>query len=1043
MHAALVALLWTALPPEAAVGRFDVCQGFQVTLVAAEPLITQPVCIEFDDRGRLWVVQYRQYPNPAGLKRVSVDRYSRTEYDRIPEPPPKGPRGADRITILEDADGDGRADRSTDFVDGLNLASGIAFGHGGVFVLQVPYLLFYPDRNRDDRPDADPEVLLTGFGMQDAHSVANSLTWGPDGWLYGCQGSTVTSRIAVFGTRPRVPDAVLTPQAPTPENSLRVARKRPGDEEIIAFQQGVWRYHPRTRAFELFCEGGGNAWGLDFDADGRLLYSTNFGGYVLVHGVQGGYYVKSFGKHGALHNPYAFGYFEHAAHQNFKGGHVTVGGIVYQGNLFPPEFRGRYLAGDLLGHGVYWHDVIPEGTTFRTAHAGELLRSQDPWFAPSDVTQGPDGAVYVADWHDARMAHPDPDAEWDRTNGRVFRIAPSQASSSEPLPDIVQRSSTELLEMLDSRNSWLVRRARRILAERRDPDVASTLRQRIDTEAPQQALEALWAFHGSQGIDDALALPLLSHSSPRIREWTVRLLGDDWRSGVRINRSDAPIPDAIADALLHQAVDPDRHVRAQVAATAKRLPGAIGLPLAQRVFQASGSVQDPHIPLLCWWAIEQHAITSLDLCRELFARRESFETQGFVLERLMRRWGAEGTAAAWNACAELLAHAPDDAQRKTLIAALEAGLRDYGRTPTVDQRGTLFTSAAQARLPTASPSQSRTPELPPSLNAQLRYLWTPTTTEAPLIRLLAGQNDAAAIDRWRAIIADRGVDPKLRVELLAYAPSNVADLQKLLSKLLATNEPEAVRLAAIEALAADDAAGPVLLNAYPDATGRMRDRLRTALFSRRDWALPLLQRIDVEPRFPKSDAPLDQLRLLALHHDAAIDARVRQLWGSVSSGTPEEKLAEMRRLNNDLRAGAGDPQRGAAAFQKSCAACHQLGAVGTKLGPDLTHANRQDREFLLTSLVDPSAAVRAEYLNYIVVTVQGRVATGLIAAQSPGEITLVDAKNQRLTIRRDEVETLQESTTSFMPENLLKPLSPQELRDLFAYLQSAPAGPSP
>ena len=241
--------------------------GFEAQLVASEPMVRQPVAMEFDDRGRLWVIQYMQYPNPKGLKRVAIDRYSRTEYDRMPEPPPRGPRGEDVITILEDTNGDGRMDASHNFLEGLNLCTGVAFGYGGVFVIQVPYLLFYPDKNRDDVPDGDPEVLLTGFGMEDAHSVANSLTWGPDGWLYGNQGSTVTAHI-----------------------------------NGIEFQQGVWRYHPVTHRFELFCEGGGNMWGLDFDWEGNLFASTNFGPYIGLHGVQGAYYWKQFGKHGALHN---------------------------------------------------------------------------------------------------------------------------------------------------------------------------------------------------------------------------------------------------------------------------------------------------------------------------------------------------------------------------------------------------------------------------------------------------------------------------------------------------------------------------------------------------------------------------------------------------------------------------------------------------------------------------------------------------------------------------------------------------------------------
>ena len=478
--------------PEAAAGKMTIAADFDVSLFAAEPLVRQPVCIEFDDRGRLWVVQYLQYPNPAGLKRLKVDRYSRTVYDRVPEPPPKGPKGADRITILEDVDENGRARRAKDFVKDLNLASGIAFGHGGVFVLQVPYLLFYPDRDGDDVPDGEPQVLLKGFGMQDAHAVANSLTWGPDGWLYGCQGSTVTSEIAG-----------------------------------VAFEQGVWRYHPITHKFELFCDGGGNSWGLDFDQHGNLFYSTNYGGHVMLHGVQGGYYWKYFDKHGSFRNPFTFGYFDHVAHKNFRGGHVTVGGIIYQGDTFPERYRGKYIAGDLLGHAVRWHDVEPFGSTFRSAHGGELLLANDTWFAPSDVTLGPDGAIYVADWHDKRTAHPDPDAEWDRSNGRIYRIQ-AKGAKPTPLPDFPRISSEKLVGLLNSSNDWIVRRARRILADRRDPEVILPLRRIILQKKDEPlGLQALWALYVSGGLSPEFAEKLLEHPSPHIRRWTVRFLGDD------------------------------------------------------------------------------------------------------------------------------------------------------------------------------------------------------------------------------------------------------------------------------------------------------------------------------------------------------------------------------------------------------------------------------------------------------------------------------------------------------------------------------------
>src|SRR5688572_20230049 len=233
------------LTPEEAVKRMRVADGFEVRLVASEPLIRQPVSMSFDDRGRLWVLQYIQYPTPAGLKPVAVDQFLRTKYDHLPEPPPRGPKGADKLTILFDPDEHGRFRQAKDFVTGRNLASGFCIGHGGVFLVQPPYLLYYPDRNRDDAPDVDPEVLLTGFGQEDAHAYANSLQWGPDGWLYGTQGSTVTANI-----------------------------------RGIEFQQGIWRYHPETKAFELFAEGGGNTWGVDFDRHGNLLAGTNFGNFA-------------------------------------------------------------------------------------------------------------------------------------------------------------------------------------------------------------------------------------------------------------------------------------------------------------------------------------------------------------------------------------------------------------------------------------------------------------------------------------------------------------------------------------------------------------------------------------------------------------------------------------------------------------------------------------------------------------------------------------------------------------------------------------------
>ncbi|MFN0016946.1 MAG: PVC-type heme-binding CxxCH protein [Pirellulaceae bacterium] len=996
-------LLAQGYPPAEAPGKMKLPEGFSARLVASEPLIRQPVAIDFDDRGRLWVMQYLQYPNPAGLERVKVDRFSRTKYDKVPEPPPKGPKGEDRLTIVA---GDSsatnpkreRGNESKDFLSGLNLASAFQFGHGGVYVLNPPYLLFYADKNRDDVPDGDPEVLLTGFGMDDAHSVANSLTWGPDGWLYGCQGSTVTANI-----------------------------------RGIEFQQGVWRYHPRLKEFELFCEGGGNSWGLDFDDDGNLLYSTNHGGFVMLHGVQGAYLWKQFGKHGELHNPHAYGYFDHVPHQNFFGGHVTVGGIVYRGEAYPEKLRGKYIAGDLLGHGVYWHDIEPRGTTFQTKHGGELIVANDTWFATSDVCLGPDGCVYVADWHDKRTAHPDPDADWDRRNGRVYQIeltptnpkrergsddtSPTRKRGTEEvasaeLPDFTKIPSDDLINLLFSKNHWLATRARRILGERQERNTCAPLEKLVrESKDEHDALKALWALDVSGGFSEPLGCELLDHKSPVIRRWVVRLLGDPKK-----------VTAETATRLRKLAAEDDSPlVRSQLACTAKRLPTQDALPIIKALLSRidTGDEKDPYIPLLLWWAVEQHCIAAeLDL--------PDFLTEGpaaknpivkeTILPRLMRRYVAEGDQKLEDALDEILMQSPKESLHP-LWVAMELGMQ---------QR-----PAGKERFG---------PKLMATIKSHFKEKY-----DFDLLRFLVRTGDSEATVQALEIIANKKAPLEERTALMKLmprmlqlkSPNGSEQSWPNLSDLLSQPEPESVKLAAIATIVQFGSINRLsLLENYSGLTDREKGAVRSACLQDRRSAQLFMIFID-EGRFPAKEVSIEELRNVANYNDPKINAIVQKHWGKVSPPTKEEILADIRRLNNDLRAFPGNVKAGKALFTKHCATCHKLFNEGAAVGPDLTFANRTDRDYLLISTVDPSAVVRKEFQSHVALLKNGTVVTGLIVENKPPKMVFVDSKGQKTEVAHSDIDKLQESATSLMPDNILKQLKPDELRDLFAYLQAA------
>jgi putative heme-binding domain-containing protein len=956
------------LPAAEALKHFKLPAGLKIDLIASEPEIRQPLHITFDPRGRMWVTQYMQYPFPAGLKVIEYDQYIRAKFDKTPLPPPMGTPGRDRITILEDTRHDGSFAGRKTFVDHLNIATSSLPDTYGVWVLNPPYLLFYPDKNHDDVPDGDPVVHLSGFGLEDTHAVANSLTWGPDGWIYGCQGSTCTAKVKVE------------------------IEKQTTTTDFLG--QAIWRYHPTKHIFEIFAEGGGNTFGVEFDDKGRAYSGTNWGKYRGLHYVQGGYYIKSWGKHGPLTNPYAFGFFDHMPHTG-DATRLVHTFVVYGGGLLPDTYTGKILGPNPLQSKVQVTRMENEGSTFRTAEEPNLLTTDDGWFRPVDLKAGPDGALYIADFYENRISHVDPRDTWDRTTGRLYRIHPSDKQA--PIPDLTKLSTPELLKLLDSNNRWLRATARRVLALRPIQEFLPTLHANLaQNKDPQLALESLWTIHLLGPLGKLVTADTLFHPDPYVRLWTIRLLGDE----------SASLPKSILDRLWVMARDESNpEVRSQLASTLKRLPGEDSLPLLAQMLSHNGDDKDPHIPLLLWWALEAKTISNRDQVIKIFSNPEVQAapiSRQILLPRLARRYASDLSQA----------------DQKALIALLDAD--PMGRPA-------LFSGIAEAFQGRAIDSDT----LLPALKAWL------AKSDNFEIALRAG--DKAAHDKALSLLA--ATDAKSRAERLRLLeilgqvgrPSAIP----VLLKIAEGPGDESIRRGAISALGHfdDPAIGTSLVSAYPELPKTLRNSALSVLSSRAASSLTLLRAVEAGT-IAKEEISSEQLDRLRRHEDAAVAALATRLLGPPVRPTSAEKEEEIARVKRILAGASGNAKAGEALFTTRCAVCHTLFGKGAKVGPDLTSYDRKNLDFLLLSVVDPSAYVREEFTAFRIDTKDGQTLVGLITDRSPNQITLTDATQQKTVISKDRIKREKGLRESLMPEGLLSNTGDAELRDLFAYLTS-------
>jgi putative heme-binding domain-containing protein len=957
----------TKLSPAVAANSFKVADDLRFDQVLAEPNVRQPISMSFDERGRLWVVQYIQYPHPAGLKILSRDQFWRVVYDKVPPPPPHHDRGLDRITIHEDTTGTGVYDKHTVFIDGLNIVTSIAFGRGGVWVLNPPYLLFYPGANGGTAPAGDPVVHLQGFGLEDTHSCANSLRWGPDGWLYGAHGSTVTAHI----TRPGV-DA----------------------KPVQMIGQHVWRYHPETKRFEIFAEGGGNMFGLEIDAAGRVYSGYNGGDTRGFHYVQGGYYRKGFEKHGALANPYAFGFFEAMKHNKAERfSHVFV---IDEADGLPERYRGKLFAVKPLHGRVMLADVKPDRSSIQTKDIGPVVSSIDTWFRPVDIKPGPDGSIFVADFYEEKIAHLNHNAgAIDRDTGRIYRLAAKDATLRKPI-DLGKKTSKDLVELLKSDNRWERQTALRLLGDRKDRSVRSDLHEMLFAGSGQPALEALWAIHLTGGFDAALVMRALDHPEPAVRAWAVRLLADDCRLGVPV----------VAKLVELARSEPSVQVRSQWASSSKRLSAAEGLPIVRALMARDEDLADIHVPLLLWWSIESKCENDRERVLGLFEDASLWRTkmaEQVIVPRLMKRFAIAGSQKDYQTCVALFRLAPTKADGELLLKAFEEA----------------FKGRSIAGLP--------------------RELLTEIARQGGgSIAFGIRQGRGEAIAKALAVIQDRQAAVPKRVELVeVFAETKQPACIEPLLKTLHGDEPDAIKSAALGALQSyqDDAIGARVVEQLPGVSPSLREAAEALLASRREWGKQLLLAVDAGKVSPDSVRPAT-LRQLLRHRDDRINELVRKHWGEIKGPTTARMLAEVNRLAKIVGESKADPYAGKKLYAAKCATCHTLHGQGGTVGPDLTSYKRDDVPFLLLHVINPSAEIREGYETSVITTKSGRVLTGIVTEKDAHLVVLRTAEGRQVVQPKDEIESMEATGVSLMPDGLLEGLSDQQVCDLFAYLRS-------
>ncbi|RCH56455.1 dehydrogenase [Mucilaginibacter hurinus] len=940
------------LTPDEALKAMTFKDGFTANVYAAEPDITQPMAFCWDDRGRLWVAENRDYES----------RFTGYAND-----------GNSRILILEDTDHDGKADKKTVFADGIPFPAALAVGFDGVFVGAPPNLLYIPDRNHDDKADmADIEVRLTGWGIRDRHETLNSFHWGPDGWLYGCQGFATPSRIR----KPEGKGKLFKHKDPFPEDEIL---KGPG----VDINGGVWRYHPTKDKFEVVAHGLSNPWGIDYDAKGQIFITA----CVIPHLwyiIPGGIYLRQGGQH---FNPYTYTDIQTITDHSHRSAHG--GASIYQSDAYPIEQHGRIFMANIHEHAILTDILTPKGSGFVGSHGDDLMSANNAQWVGFSTTIGPDGDLYVLDWHDADICG---GSVLNKETGRIYRVSPKQSLAKNftgRYSDLNKMSDRQLVNLQTSPSDWHSRRARVILQNRAfkgklKKNTQDELRRIYDENTNvDYRLRAFWALYVTNGLGIKDLEEAMDDKNEYIRGWAIQMA---WESG-------AVQASTIARFEHLALMDPSPVVRLYLAAALQRIDADKRWNIAASLSQCEGDENDHNLPKMLWYGIEPLVAKDADRALSLAANSKLSIIKKFTARRAVDA-DAINTLVTWFG-----------KQPKADIVMLE-GTRD----------------ALEGRTDLKTPSN-------------WKDTYTRLQRQNDKVKQLSTEiaqyfGDTEAANQFFATMRDKTAPAdKRRKALLALSAQQRPELIKELPGLLSD---DVLRNDAIRAIASfeDEKLGQHLLSMYPKLNQKDKDDAIQTLASRPKYGWILTQAIK-NKTIEKRDIPAGTARQLR----RVVGSGFVEIWGPIDQ-LPSNEIAykKYRELLTPKALENADLKKGHEIFLRTCGACHKMYGEGGTIGPDLTGSNRQKVDYLLFNVLEPSGEIQDDYKLVVITTRDGRTYSGNIAAENERQVTMRIVGQEAAVINKSNIQSREVMPISMMPTGLFQNLSDKEVIDIVGYL---------